>query len=372
MSNSRYDFACDTVVIGAGVVGLAVARELQMAGQAVMLIEAQASFGMETSSHNSEVIHAGIYYPHGSQKAFHCVRGKHMLYEYCRARSIAHRRLGKLIVASSTDELDQLEAYIQSADKNGVSDLYHLSRAQIDEMEPEIVVRGAIFSPSSGIVDSHHLMLSLLADFEQAGGDWVTHTRVQGGEVSDQGIYLQLEDADQTRVLAKKVVNAAGLYACDLAQKIQGPHAAHIPKAYYAVGHYFTMRGANPFKHLIYPVAGHAHLGVHVTLDLAGQLRFGPDIEWRQEIDYRFDESRTPEFQAAIASYYPPILEKELVPAYTGIRPKISGPDEKAADFLIQDASIHGAKGLLHLYGIESPGLTSCLSIAKTVVEKLQ
>ena len=363
------DVICDAVVIGAGVVGLAVARELQLQGREVILLDAQTTFGTQTSSRNSEVIHAGIYYPQGSLKAFHCVRGKELLYGYAASRSIGHRRLGKMIVATNDDELSYLADYITAAKANGVDDLRPLSQSEIERMEPDISVAGAVYSPSTGIVDSHALMLSLLADFENAGGSFVPCAPVLGGTSEAGRLQLRLGDAEQTLVGANIVINSAGLNASEVALSIEGIHRDSIPKAYYAIGHYFTMAGRNPFSHLIYPVAGHGHLGIHVTLDMANQVRFGPDIQWLDEIDYTFDESRKDDFVNAVARYYPAIRSREVTPAYTGIRPKISGPHEPPADFLIQQAQIHGVVGLVNLLGIESPGLTSALSLAKTVGE---
>jgi L-2-hydroxyglutarate oxidase LhgO len=306
---TEHDFECDVIVIGAGVIGLAVARKLQMEGREVILLERNDAFGMETSSRNSEVIHAGIYYPAGSLKALHCVQGKQMLYAYAKERSIPHQQIGKLIVASQEDELNKLDAYIESARANGVDDLRRISQAELKELEPEVQAFGAVFSPSSGIIDSHALMLSLLGDFENAGGNFIVNSPVVSGRSVSNGIQIQLGDADQSLILAKTVINAAGLYACDVARSIEGIRESAIPKPYYAIGHYFTMSGKSPFKHLIYPVAGHGYLGVHVTLDMGGQVRFGPDIEWIDSVDYAFDDSRRQRFIDAVARYYPAVLK---------------------------------------------------------------
>ena len=363
------DVTCDAVVIGAGVVGLAVARELQLQGREVILLDAETSYGTHTSSRNSEVIHAGIYYPQGSLKAFHCVRGKELLYRYAASRSIGHKRLGKMIVATSEDELSRLDDYVIAAQGNGVDDLRLLSRTEITRMEPDISVTGAVYSPSTGIIDSHAFMLSLLGDFENTGGSFIPCAPVISGASETDGVNLRLGDADQTLVRAKVVINSAGLKACEVALSIDGIRRDLIPKAHYAIGHYFTMGGRNPFSHLIYPVAGSGYLGVHVTLDMANQVRFGPDIQWLDAIDYSFDESRKDEFVSAVARYYPAVRNRDVMPAYTGIRPKISGPKEPSADFVIQQADVHGVSGLVNLLGIESPGLTSALSLAKTVGE---
>lgn len=368
---TEHGFECDVIVIGAGVIGLAAARKLQLEGRKVILLEKNPAFGMETSSRNSEVIHAGIYYPSGSLKAFHCVQGKKMLYAYAKERKIPHQQIGKLIVASREEELAKLDGYILAAKENGVHDLKHVSKAELNEMEPEIHAYGAVLSPSTGIIDSHALMLSLLGDFENAGGDFIINAPVLSGRSVSKGIQIQLGDADQSLILAKTVINAAGLYACDVARSIEGIREAAIPKSYYAIGHYFTMSGKSPFKHLIYPVAGHGYLGIHVTLDMGGQVRFGPDIEWIDSVDYAFDNSRRQRFIDAVARYYPAVLNREVNPSYTGIRPKISGPQDPSADFLIQTEIDHGVPGLINLLGMESPGLTSCLSVADFVA-KLQ
>lgn len=363
------DSVCDAVVVGAGVVGLAIARELQLSGREVILLDEQNTFGTQTSSRNSEVVHAGIYYAKGSLKAFHCVRGKELLYRYAQERHLPHRRLGKLIVATHDEEVSQLDTYLKVANENGVDDLRRLTRTEIAQMEPHIQVREAVFSPSTGIIDSHALMLSLLGDFENAGGVFIPQAPVVRGEALSNGIHLYLNDADQTFLFANTVINSAGLKACDVANSIEGIDRDQIPKPRYAIGHYFTLPGKSPFAHLIYPVAGHGHLGIHVTLDLAGQVRLGPDIEWIEREDYSFDDSRKSTFINAVARYYPDIRQREILPAYTGIRPKISGPSEPSADFLIQTSKQHRVRGLVNLLGIESPGLTSALSLAKSVAE---
>jgi L-2-hydroxyglutarate oxidase LhgO len=366
---TEHDFECDVIVIGAGVIGLAVARELQLQGREVILLEKNEAFGMETSSRNSEVIHAGIYYPAGSLKALHCVQGKQLLYAYAKERNIPHQQIGKLIVATQEDELNKLDGYIEAARINGVNDLRRISQAELKELEPHVQAFGAVISPSTGIIDSHALMLSLLGDFENAGGNFIPNSPVESGRAVSSGIQIQLNDADQSLILAKTVINAAGLHACAVARSIEGILPETIPQEYYAIGHYFTMGGKSPFKHLIYPVAGHGYLGVHVTLDMGGQVRFGPDIEWIHGVDYAFDESRKQRFIEAVARYYPEVTAKDVSPAYTGIRPKISGPKDPSADFLIQTEAQHGVPGLINLLGMESPGLTSCLSIAAFVAQ---
>jgi len=365
----RYEIDC--LVIGAGVVGLAVARELQLAGREVFLVERERSFGMGTSSRNSEVIHAGIYYEPGSLKATLCVRGKELLYEYCQKRSIPHKRIGKLIVAVNDSEIGTLEKYKATAEANGVHDLQWLDRARIRALEPNVVARCGLFSPSTGIIDSHSYMQALLNDFEAAGGSFVRNTPVLRGAVSARGIEINLGDSEKTVVSANCVVNSAGLHAPEVAQSIEGISKVAIPSPYYAVGHYFSLNGVSPFRHLVYPIATAGGLGIHVTLDMSGMARFGPDISWREKIDYTFDAGRKEGFERAIRVYFPGLRTQDMRQGYTGIRPKISGPGEPNRDFEIQAASPHAIKGLINLFGIESPGLTASMAIAKHVYESL-
>lgn len=360
----------EAAVIGAGVVGLATARALQLAGFETMLIEANDSFGMETSSRNSEVIHAGIYYPQGSLKAEMCVRGKNLLYDYCAERGVPHSRIGKLIVATCDDEVPTLEKYLESAQANGVPDLTWVSGDELTQIEPSVMAVMALHSPSSGIIDSHAYMQSLLHDFEMAGGYLVRGTRVVAGAAMAGGILFS-DSAGET-YFAHQFVNSAGLAAPDLAAAIEGLDPAFVPTAHYAIGHYFVLSGKSPFRHLVYPVAVAGGLGTHVTLDLAGGVRFGPDVSWIEGIDYSFDASRKAIFVDSIRRYYPGLDVERLLPGYTGIRPKISGPGEPAADFVIQTGAVHGITGLVNLFGIESPGLTASLAIAERVVTSLQ
>ena len=360
----------DCVVIGAGVVGLAIARALAQSGREVLVAEATEAIGTGTSSRNSEVIHAGIYYPAGSLKARLCVRGKHLLYAYCAERGIPHKRLGKLIVATSTEQAAQLEGIAQRARANGVDDLQFISGEDAMRLEPALRCTAALVSPSTGIVDSHALMLALQGDLENAGGLVACHSGVRELAVTSRGI--QVESLDGTRLLARTVVNAAGLHACDLARKIRGFNPRLVPKPWYAKGSYFTLAGRSPFTHLIYPApepdAHLAGLGVHLTLDLGGQAKFGPDVEWTASPDdLQVNPSRADAFYAEVRRYWPALPEGALQPGYAGIRPKISGPHEAAADFVIQGPSEHGVPGLVNLFGIESPGLTSCLAIAQRV-----
>jgi L-2-hydroxyglutarate oxidase LhgO len=360
----------DAVVIGAGVVGLAVARALALAGREVLVLEREAQIGMGTSSRNSEVIHAGIYYPAGSLKAWLCVQGRVLLYAYCAERGIAHRRCGKLIVATTPSQLAALPAIVAKARDNGVEDLRLLSAAEALAMEPALSCLGAVHSPSTGIVDSHALMLALQGDLEHVGGLVACHSGVQRLRVQIGGIELAMEDG--TRLLARTVVNAAGLTACALAMRTEGMDPRHVPRPYWAKGNYFTLAGRAPFTHLIYPAPEPdrhlAGLGIHLTLDLAGQARFGPDVQWVDDPDDgQVDASRAEVFEAEVRRYWPGLPEQSLQPGYAGIRPKISGPAAPAADFLIQGPSTHGVPGLVNLFGIESPGLTSCLAIGARV-----
>jgi L-2-hydroxyglutarate oxidase LhgO len=362
----------DALVIGAGVVGLAVARALALAGREVMVLEREAAIGTGTSSRNSEVVHAGIYYPAGSLKARLCVQGKAMLYAYCAERGIAHQRCGKLIVATTASQLAALPAIVDKARANAVGDLALLDCAQAQAMEPALECLGAVWSPSTGIVDSHALMLSLQGDLEHAGGLVACHAAVRSMAVCDDG--MEVLTADGMRLLAHTVVNAAGLDACALAQRIEGLDPRHVPRAWYAKGSYFTLAGRSPFQRLIYPAPEPdrhlAGLGVHLTIDLGGQAKFGPDVQWTDDpTDWQVDPARCDAFYAEVRRYWPALPDGALLPGYAGVRPKISGPNEPAADFLIQGPDAHGVPGLVNLFGIESPGLTSALAIAERVRE---
>ncbi len=357
----------ECVVIGAGVVGLAVARELAMAGREVIVLEAAESIGTHTSSRNSEVIHAGLYYPQGSLKARLCVEGKQRLYAYCAERGIAHERIGKIVVAADESEISAVQSYVAKAQANGVTDLEWLSAEQRHVLAPEVRCVAGFLSPSTGIIDSHALMLALQGDAENHGAAVVFHSPVQSGEVRADRIVLEVAGADPMTLTCSAVVNSAGLFAPDVARSIRGIPPASIPPKYFAKAHYYTLSGRSPFHRLVYPVATNAFLGVHVTLDLGGQARFGPDVEWIDAVDYSFDHSREPLFYEAIRRYYPGLKDGALQPGYTGIRPKISGPREPAADFLIQGPEAHGVPGLVNLYGIESPGLTASMPIGEHV-----
>ena len=360
----------DCVVIGAGVVGLAVARALSLAGREVMVLEAADAIGTGTSSRNSEVIHAGIYYASGSLKARLCVQGKAMLYDYCAERGIGHRRCGKLIVATSEAEVAQLAGIIDRAAANGVTDLMLLSRAQARAIEPQLECVVAIHSPGTGIVDSHALMLALQGDLENSGGLVVLNTSVALVKYTQSAIEIITNDG--TRLQARKVVNAAGLHAVALASRFSGLDPAHLPRAFFAKGNYFTLAGRSPFNHLIYPVPQAAGLGVHLTVDLGGQAKFGPDVQWVDSADdLVVDPARGDVFYAEVRKYWPNLQDGALTPGYAGIRPKINAPHEAARDFMIQGPADHGVPGLVNLFGIESPGLTSSLAIANHVARLL-
>lgn len=367
----------DTVVIGAGVVGLAVARALALQGREVMVLEAADAFGTGTSARNSEVIHAGIYYPAGSLKARLCVQGKQMLYDYCAERGIAHQRCGKLIVATSADQVDELRAIQQRAAANGVHDLRLLTRAEAQALEPSLQCHAALLSPSTGIVDSHGLMLSLLGDLEQAGGLLAANSEVKSlaalEDKAQAAIKMEVFGGEEsTELIARQVVNAAGLHAPALGARTQGLDLRHVPQAHFAKGNYFTLSGRAPFSRLIYPVPEPGGLGVHLTLDLGGQAKFGPDVQWVDSPhDLEVDAARGNAFYAEVRRYWPELRDGALQPGYAGIRPKISAPGEPAADFVIQGPREHGVPGLVNLFGIESPGLTSCLALGAATVEAL-
>jgi L-2-hydroxyglutarate oxidase LhgO len=357
----------DCAVIGAGVVGLAIARELAAAGHEVVILEAEDAFGTQTSSRNSEVIHAGIYYDTGSLKARVCVAGRNALYGYCAEHGVNHRRIGKIIVATDETQIAGLKKYYAQAQINGVDDLRMLSRAELETLEPAVTGVAGFLSPSTGIVDSHGLMLAYLGDAENHGAALALNSPATGGRVTTDGIVIDVGGTDAMQILCKTVINAAGHGAPALSCKINGIPPSTIPRSFYPIGHYYTLRGQSPFNHLVYPIARQDWLGVHVTIDLAGRCKFGPDFEWRESLDYRFDESREARFYEAIRRYYPALKDGALQPGYTGIRPRITGPGETAADFVIQGPRDHGIRGMVNLYGIESPGLTSSLAIASHV-----
>jgi len=357
----------DCVVIGAGVIGLAVARRLAAAGREVLILEAEDAFGTGISARNSEVIHAGIYYKAGSLKARLCVAGRRLLYAYCLERGIAHRRCGKLIVATDEEQNAELSRIAANALVNGVGDLKLLSALEAQALEPELSCTAALHSPSTGIIDSHALMLSLLGDAEGSGAVLALKSPVLAGECIADGIVLAVGGAEPMAVHAGLVINCAGLGAQGAALKLRGLPTASIPPLHYAKGNYYSLAGPAPFSRLIYPVPQAAGLGVHLTLDLGGQARFGPDVEWIDAIDYSVDPSRAHAFYAEIRRYWPALTDGALAPAYAGIRPKPHAPNEPPCDFIVSGPLEHGVPGLVNLYGIESPGLTSCLAIAEHI-----
>ncbi|MDA1118687.1 MAG: NAD(P)/FAD-dependent oxidoreductase [Proteobacteria bacterium] len=352
----------DAVVIGAGLLGLAVARALALAGREVVILEAEDAIGTHTSSRNSEVIHAGIYYPAGSLKARACVIGKERLYAYCQERGVPHRRCGKLIVATDAAQAGELEAIRRKAEANGVSDVAPIGMDEVRAMEPELACVAALHSPSTGIIDSHALMLAYLGDAEAAGAMLALKSPLQTGVVRAGGIELQVAGAEP--LLAGAVVNCAGLTAPSVARRIAGYPARFAPPEYYAKGNYFSLAARAPFSRLVYPVPEPGGLGVHVTLDLGGRARFGPDVEWVDRIDYRVDPRRAESFYGAIRRYWPGLPDGALEPGYCGIRPKTTGPKEPPADFIVQGPRAHGVRGLVQMFGIESPGLTASLALA--------
>ena len=360
------------MVIGAGVVGLATARALAMAGRDVLIVEGAEAIGTGISSRNSEVIHAGIHYAPASLKARLCVRGNRLMYAYCTARHVSHRRIGKLVVATEDRQRAALEHVIENAVACGVDDLELLDRSQAQALEPAISCVGAVWCPSSGIVDSHALMLALLGDAEAHGATLARSSTVDGGHADEDGVALRIRtDAEAPFALrATLVVNCAGLGATRVAASIEGVPATSIPTIHLAKGNYFSLAGKAPFRHLIYPLPEPGGLGVHVTPDLAGRAKFGPDVEWLAPgaaIDFRVDGARAAGFAAVVRRYWPDLDDDALSPAYAGIRPKLSGPGDPAADFLIVGEEHHGVKGLINLFGIDSPGLTSSMAIAEHV-----
>ena len=362
----------DCIVIGAGVVGLAVARALALEGREVIVLERERRFGSQTSSRNSEVIHGGLYYPAGSLKAQTCVEGRELLYSYCQSHCIPHRRCGKLIVATSEDQLVHLQRIESAARGNAVEDLYWLDAAAAHRLEPELNCLAALCSPSTGIIDSHAYMLSLVAEAEARGASMVYDVSVTSLRPAPNGIEVSIATEQQPVVRSRTVINASGLQGADVAACIEGFPSEHVPRMHFAKGSYFTLAGRSPFQRLIYPIPEPGGLGIHLTIDLAGQARFGPDVEWIDEIDYGVDPNRAARFYPAIRRYWPSLKDGQLQPAYAGIRPKLSGPNEGAADFCISGPETHGVEGVINLFGIESPGLTASLALAERVVQRVR
>jgi L-2-hydroxyglutarate oxidase LhgO len=359
----------ECVVIGAGVVGLAVARALALDGREVVVLERHARIGEETSSRNSEVIHAGMYYATGSLKARLCVAGKAQLYTYCEARSVDHKRCGKVIVAIDESQIGKLGSIQRQARENGVLDLAWLDAEGLSRFEPNVRGVAALWSPSTGIIDTHGLMQAFVADIESAGGVVATSSELLEGRARGDRIELTITSGGTTTIVAaQSVINAAGLSATSAARSLEG---RGIPETRYAKGNYFSYRGPSPFTHLVYPLPVPGGLGIHATLDLAGKLRFGPDVQWIDAVDYTVDPGRAADFHAAIATYWPAVRLEDLQPSYAGVRPKLNGPGEDAADFSILPVRVAKKTRVVHLLGIESPGLTSALAIGDYVAELL-
>jgi len=363
----------ECVVVGAGVIGLAVARALARAGRETIVVERETAYGSGVSSRNSEVIHAGLYYPPGSLKAQLCVRGKALLYAWCAERGVPHRRCGKLVVATEPNRVDELRRLQATAHRNGVTDVAWLDAAQARSLEPALRCAAALWSPSSGIVDSHALMTSLLGDAQSAGAVLALASPVTSAAPAGRGWAVAVGEDPSPALHARWLVNCAGLGAVPLAAAFRGPAATRPPRQRFAKGHYFSLNARSPFTHLVYPLPDDGGLGVHLTLDLAGRGRFGPDVEWlpeglaERDLDYAVDASRAPAFDAQVRRFWPDLPDDALAPAYTGVRPKLHGPGEPAADFRIDGPDAHGADGLVQLFGIESPGLTASLAIAERV-----
>jgi L-2-hydroxyglutarate oxidase LhgO len=358
----------EAVVVGAGIIGLAVARALALAGREVIVLERAYTIGFETSSRNSEVIHGGLYYPKGSLKATACVEGRQRLYAYCAEHGVPHRNCGKLIVATNAQESELLASIKGRAEANGVEGMQLLSGNAATQLEPNLHCTAALLSPATGIVDSHGYMLALQGDAEERGAMLAFHSPVLKGRATDDGIEIEVGGAEPMTVRARTLINSAGLHAPGLAQKIAGTPADKIPTAYYAKGNYFTLTGRSPFSRLIYPVPVPGGLGVHITVDLGGQAKFGPDVEWIDGIDYSVDPHRADKFYAAVRKYWPALKDGTLQPGYAGIRPKTVPHGAPAQDFQIQGPAEHGVSGLVNLFGIESPGLTASLALAERVV----
>jgi L-2-hydroxyglutarate oxidase LhgO len=353
----------DCVVVGAGVVGLAVARALAQRGREVLLLEAETQPGTITSARNSGVIHAGLYYTPGSCKARFCVAGNRAMYEYCKSRGVEHQDCGKLIVANGDEEEQVLLHLLERAHVNDVHGVRLVSGTEAHKMEPEVRCTAALHCPTSGIVDQHPYMLALQGDMENAGGTLVCECTVESLSRLADGWLIRTGGAAATEIEARFVVNSAGLGAVDLLNRIEGYPGEKIPTMHLGRGNYFTVAARSPFKHLIYPVPHAAGLGIHATLDLGKRVRFGPDVEWIDRIDYSVNVTRAPLFYDAIRRYWPKLADGALVPDYTGIRPKLHGPGEPQPDFRIESVADHGLPGLVNLLGIESPGLTSSLAI---------
>jgi len=363
----------DIIIVGAGVIGLAIAAKLAQQFNSVIVIDKNVSFGEETSSRNSEVIHAGIYYPLNSLKAKLCVQGKAMLYQYCHERHIPVNKIGKLLVAHGKKEEDFLKETLICAQNNGVNDLTWLSQAELKELEPELLASAALLSPSTGIIDSHAYMQSLLAQAEQHNALFVAQTKMLKACQTQNGFEVSLDSqGEHLSIECKYLINCAGLHSEAVAHTIEGLNKSHIPKLHWCRGHYFSYQGKSPFKQLIYPIPRDNGLGIHASLDMGGQLKFGPDTQYIEHLGYDFPVKLEEKFLSQVSQYFPKIDANKLQPAYAGIRPKLQGKDDSFKDFVIQTSEIHQFKGLINLFGIDSPGLTSSLAIADYVADKLK
>lgn len=363
--------AVEIVVVGAGVVGLAVARSLAQAGYETVVVEKNRRMGEETSARNSGVIHSGIYYPANSLKARLCVAGRDLLYRYCEQRAIEYRRTGKIIVAQESQVLG-LQSLRAKGVANGVADLEWLSGAEVARLEPQVRCAAGLWSPSTGIVDVHGFITALAGDFEAAGGSIVLDCELLQARADSNGIEIQARSGDEVTALrCRWLINSGGLHALGLLSRIAGYPAERLRTPYFAKGNYYACRGERPFRHLVYPMPNEAGLGVHATLDLDGTTRFGPDVEWVDALDYDVKIERAQSFYAAIREYWPGLPDDALQPAYSGIRPKLTGPGTPAADFEIEDHRQHGVRGLINLLGIESPGMTASLAIGAEVASRL-
>ncbi len=363
----------DVIIVGAGVIGLAISAKLSQQFNSVLVIDKNASFGEETSSRNSEVIHAGIYYPQESLKAKLCVKGKAMLYQYCQERHIPVNKIGKLLVAHGKKEEDFLKETLVIAKKNGVNDLTWLNQQALKELEPELLATAALLSPSTGIIDSHAYMQSLLAQAEQHNALFVAQTRMLSAQPNHEGFDVSLDSqGEHLSIRCKYLINCAGLHSEAIAHTIKGLNKSHIPKLHWCRGHYFSYQGKSPFKQLIYPIPRDNGLGIHASLDMAGQLKFGPDTQYVEQLNYDFPSKLKEKFLKQVSQYFPNIEADKLQPAYAGIRPKLQGEDDTFKDFVIQTSEEHQLKGLINLFGIDSPGLTSSLAIADYVIDKLK
>ncbi|RWM74579.1 MULTISPECIES: NAD(P)/FAD-dependent oxidoreductase [Mesorhizobium] len=363
----------DCIVAGAGVVGLAIARGMAQRGMDTLILEAENAIGTGISSRNSEVIHAGIHYPAGSLKARLCVAGREKLYRYCQERAVPHARCGKLIVATNAGQEPVLASILANASACGAGNLTPLTAAEARRLEPKLRCTAALLSPATGIIDSHALMLALLGDAEKHGATLSLNTRIVAGRIESGRIVLDTVDSTSGgfEIATARFINAAGLGATALAGSLDGLERQFVPELCYAKGNYFSVAGRAPFSRLVYPIPEPGGLGVHLTLDLDGVARFGPDVEWTDQLDYRVDPVRGERFYDEVRKYWPDLADGSLQPAYSGIRPKLSGPGEANADFVIQDAAVHGVESLVNLFGIESPGLTSSLAIADHVAQRL-